>query len=162
MTPLKNLPSLDEFTFSWPLEVRFRDIDAMGHVNNAVYFTYFEIARTAYFRAIGFSLAGADSYTALFPFILAETNCRFLLPIVLQDRLLIHIRTSHLGRSSFRFDYVITDEKKERIFATAWSAQVYFDYVSGKSMEMPKNFREMIEKFEGKSLSQPEKSDSSP
>ena len=123
-----------------PIQIRWRDLDALGHVNNAVYLTYFELARLAYIRALLGNDARIDLRTQLpvdFQFILAEVNIRYRSPATLGDRLTVAIWVSQVGRKSFVFEYRITDEVTGRLVAEGCSTQVWFDYAAGESRAVP-------------------------
>ncbi len=77
--------------------VRFRDIDGMGHVNNAVFFTYFEEGRKAFFQK-----NSTDSDLSVFPFILAHTGCDFINPIRLNTQLSLEMWVKKIGNMSFK------------------------------------------------------------
>ncbi|HUT99923.1 MAG TPA: thioesterase family protein [Myxococcota bacterium] len=143
----KELPRPDDFRFQCEVEVRFRDLDAMGHVNNAAYFTYFEVARTGYMRALGHS-RDEDDLLALYPFILLEVRCRFVSPAGLSERLLVFLRTAFMGSKSFVFEYLITGKDDSRVVAVGRSIQVYYDYQKKCTLPIPDNFRARIETFE--------------
>ena len=83
---------MEGFKVSVPVTPRFRDTDAMGHLNNAVYVTYFEVARMAYWRA----LTGTRNYHEV-PFILAHTTIDFRSPAFVYEQLAVGIRVSRLG-----------------------------------------------------------------
>ena len=103
-----------------PIQVRFRDLDAMAHVNNAVYFTYFEIGRETYMEAMGYAKEGTDDIHDRFPFILAEISCRYLRPVQPGETVTIHIRVNRLGNSSWGFQYLLTsDAHNEAVAAGA-------------------------------------------
>ena len=80
------------FSLAVPVDVRFRDMDSMGHVNNAVYFTYFENARIAYWRAV----PGIRSRRNL-DYILARAECDFRSPTTIEDELVCHVRVASFG-----------------------------------------------------------------
>ena len=86
--------------FKIQIHVRFRDIDGMGHVNNAVFFTYFEEGRKAFFQKIS---TGSD--LAIFPFILAHIGCDFLSPIKLDTLLSLEMWVKEIGNKSFGLGY---------------------------------------------------------
>ncbi len=142
------VPEPSDFRVACELEVRFRDLDAMGHVNNAVYATYFEIARTAYVHALGLDSGGEVELADRFPFIMLDLYCRFLSAATLNDRLRAHVRTSKVGRTSFRFEYLITSLTDGRAIAVGHSTQVYYDYRAGRSREVPPELRAAIETLE--------------
>ncbi|MEA3332456.1 MAG: thioesterase family protein [Pseudomonadota bacterium] len=124
--------------------VRFRDLDAIGHVNNATYFTYMEEARKDFFYHLFDSSSPGD-----FPFILAAVSCNFNKPIRLEDNVMaVDLWVSHIGRKSFTFRHEIyRPEEPSWIFATGESIQVYYDHANDKSIEIPADFKTKIEKY---------------
>lgn len=142
-----------------PVQIRWRDLDALGHVNNAVYITYFEFARLAYIRALLGPDATIDRRTTLpteFQFILAEVNCQFRQPITLSDRPVVAIWVSQVGRKSFVFQYRITDERESRLYAEGCSTQVWFDYVANESRPVPGEIVARMESLQGAVIARPE------
>jgi len=133
----------DLFRFSTTVEVRWRDLDPMGHVNNAVYFTYLEQARTHYMREVGL-LPDAPSDVG---FILAEASCQFKAPLQLGERVTIHTRVSQLRNSSFIFEYR-AEADDGRLVATARTVQVCYDYQAQRSVPVPDEWREAIITYE--------------
>ncbi len=130
-----------------PIQVRWRDLDALGHVNNAVYLTYFELARLGYIRALLGEDAKIDQRTLLpvdFQFILAEVTCYYRSPATLRDRLVAAIWVSQVGRKSFVFEYRITDEVTGRLVAEGCSTQVWYDYAAGESRVVPTQIAERM------------------
>jgi acyl-CoA thioester hydrolase len=122
-----------------PLQIRWRDLDALGHVNNAVYLTYFEQARMGYIGAIAGDMALVDSRTPLprdFQFILAEVTCHYRSPATLEDRLMVEIWVSKVGRKSFVFEYRLTDERSGRLVAEGSSTQVWYSVVAHRSAHL--------------------------
>ena len=129
-----------------PVEVRFRDCDPMGHVNNAVYLTYLELARFAYWKAAEIErLAGEVSY------IIARVEIDFRSPAVTGDVLDVGIRVTGFGRTSFSMAYEIRDAEG-RLVATAKSVQVAYDYAAGKTVPLPDAIKQRIAEFEGREL----------
>ena len=123
-----------------PIQIRWRDLDALGHVNNAVYLTFFELARLAYVRALLGADAPRDPRTLLptdFQFILAEVTCHYRSPATLRDELAVTIWVSRVGRKSFVFEYRITDETTGRLIAEGCSTQVWYDYAVSQSGTVP-------------------------
>jgi acyl-CoA thioester hydrolase len=129
-----------------PIEVRFRDCDAMDHVNNAVYLTYLEQARFAYWKAAEIGrLAGEVSY------IIARVEIDFLAPATTGQVLDVAIGVTGFGRTSFSMAYEIRDTSGG-VIAKAKSVQVAYDYAAGKSVRLPDAIRQRIEEFEGRQL----------
>lgn len=116
--------------FKIQINVRFRDIDGMGHVNNAVFFTYFEEGRKAFFQG---SSTGSD--LSVFPFILAHIGCDFLSPIKLNTQLSLEMWVKEIGNKSFGLGYTLVDAADPSItYAKGESVQVCFDYAENKSI----------------------------
>jgi acyl-CoA thioester hydrolase len=115
------------FPVHCPIEVRFRDCDAMGHVNNAVYLTYLEIARFAYWKAADIGrLEGDISY------IIARVEIDFRASAKTGDIVDVALAVRAIGRTSFTMEYEIRDGE-DRLLVTARSVQVAYDYAAGKS-----------------------------
>lgn len=133
----------DLFRFSTTVEVRWRDVDALGHVNNAVYLTYLEQARIHYLRELGLVSNAPDDIGM----ILAEVTCTYHSPLAMGERVTIWIRVSQLGNSSFIFEYRIEGEDG-RLAATARSVQVCYDYQAGRSLSIPDRWRAAITAYE--------------
>ncbi len=136
----------ESFHCSTPVKIRFRDLDAFGHVNNAVYFTFMEMARVAYFSQIGLLKSG--EFPSPF-FIIAEATCQFKAPIDMQTSLIVQVRVSRLGRSSFDMEYRFVDEAGGAVLATGRTVQVTFDYTANRSVPLPEEWRAAIVQFEG-------------
>lgn len=126
-----------------PLEVRFRDLDAMGHVNNAVYLTYFEEARKHLFLRI-------NKYTegALFSFIVAHIGCDYHKPITLSDPLLVELQVGKIGRKSFHLHYKLLPRAgAEADYATGVSVQVCYDYQAQKTVPVADGLAKHLRQF---------------
>ena len=130
--------------FEKRIAIRWRDLDALGHVNNAVYLTYFEVARMAYWRA----LTGSPYYGQV-PFILAHTTIDFRSPALVHEELEVGIRVSRVGRSSFECAYRVEETAARRLVCDGRSVQVIYDYARGASYPVPEELRARIHAFEG-------------
>lgn len=134
------------FHCSIPIKVRFRDLDAFGHVNNAVYFTFMEMARVEYFTQLG--LLKSAEFPSPF-FIIAEAACQFKAPIQMETPLIVQVRVSRLGYSSFDMEYRFVDEIRGALMATGRTVQVTFDYRTNRSVPLPDEWRAAIVLLEG-------------
>jgi acyl-CoA thioester hydrolase len=139
--------SMDGFRLVVPMRARFRDTDAMGHVNNAIYFTYFEEARAAYFREV----TNLRSYNDV-AIILAHTRCDFRSPLYTGEEFDVGVRVDRIGRKSFDMSYRAVERGDERVLAEGTSVQVAFDYAAHASVAVPEEFRTKVQAFEGQSL----------
>ena len=128
-----------DFPFSHRLSVRFRDCDPRGHVNNAVYFTYFEECRLALWR----HLTGADSMPG-FGTILARAECDFLAPAFVNDQLDVCVKVGEMGRSSITLVYEVVNAKTGQVLANSKAVLVTFDYKAQRPMPIPEDVRQLI------------------
>ena len=132
------------FRFSIPIDIRFRDLDALNHVNNAVYFSYMEHARFQYLRHLDlFDRDASDT-----GMIVAEATCAFKTPITLDQNIVVRVRATHLKNSSFVFEYSLEDADAGQVMATGRTVQVCYDYAGNKPKPIPARWRERIERFE--------------
>lgn len=130
-----------------PLRPRFRDTDAMGHVNNAVYVTYLEVARQEYWRAFS-----QDSNYRTVPFILAHVTIDFRSEALMHETLELCIRCVWIGGRSFAFDYLIREASSARTVVEAHTVQVFYDYNEKRTIPCPPEMRARLEAFEGRPL----------
>jgi acyl-CoA thioester hydrolase len=141
--------STDRFAFRHRLEVRFRDCDSMGHVNNAVYFTYLEQCRLTFWR----QLTGEGS--PLSRVIVARAECDYRAPALFGDQLEIRLVVGDIGRSSFSLLYEIVKLETGTRVAEGRTVMVTYDYAAGKSVPVPDSTRELLTRF---SAPQPDRS----
>lgn len=129
--------------FSIPIDVRFRDVDVLGHVNNAVFITYFEEGRKSFFLS-----HTSDGDPLEWGFILARIECDYLKPVLLEDKLMLHMKVLRVGRKSFTFGYELADRSDpSRLFARAESVQVCFDYRKQVSEAIPDKLVKVLEGY---------------
>jgi acyl-CoA thioester hydrolase len=124
------------------IQVRWRDLDALGHVNNAVYLSYLETARVAYFKALLGDVKPTD-----FTIIIARIEIDYLAPVSLTDEPECQITISSIGRKSFDFSYLLKSRQSGLKLATARSVQVCYDYKLGKSVPISEFFWQRIQKL---------------
>jgi acyl-CoA thioester hydrolase len=126
--------------FEHEIEVQFRDCDPMGHVNNAVYLTYLESARFAWWRS-AFGPDGLKEHGV----ILARTEIDYRKPALPGDRLLVRLRVERVGGSSFAVAYEIVNARTRELVAEAKSVQVAYDYSQGRSVPLSQTLRARLE-----------------
>jgi acyl-CoA thioester hydrolase len=124
------------FQFSIEIDIRFADLDAYGHVNNATYFTYLEHVRVKLFQ----EYFGAFLDSSLL-FLVVRAECDYRLPITLNDNLLITLKVEQLRHSSFTFTYLLHDGGG-REFATARTVMVGYDPQAKKPAPLPAEIRQ--------------------
>jgi acyl-CoA thioester hydrolase len=128
--------------FSHRLEVRFRDCDALGHTNNAVYLTYLEQARFLHWRSLwGF---GNPQMPPDMPgVILARVEADYKRPTRYGDVLDVRVTIGEIGRTSFRYEYEIVNEQGETVL-TAKTVQVMYDYAANRPVPIPDSIRALL------------------
>lgn len=124
----------DDFHVWITVDVRWGDMDAFGHVNNARYFTYCESARIRYFEEL--ALEGLRERASHGPAVVTAT-CNFQRQVHYPATLDVGVRVSAIGRSSFTFDYVILRHGGDEVVADGSSVTVWVDYEAGKSIPLP-------------------------
>lgn len=145
---------LPEFPCVVPIEVRFRDLDAMGHVNNAVYLSYFEQARLAFWLALHPGTAPGEAVAPeRIGFVLARAECDYASPVRLGERLLVGCRAGDFGTSSFAFDYRIVAagtavDAEVRAVASGRTVQVTWDWAAGRKVPLSEELKRRIEAFQ--------------
>ena len=128
--------------FSHRIEVRFRDCDLMGHVNNAVYFTYFEQARLVAADTLGLRRSLEQTGLGL---ILVHGSCDYKAQLKLGDAVDVRMSVAAVGRASFTLHYELVRVRDGTVVAIGKSVQVIFDYEAGKSAPIPDPLREKLE-----------------
>lgn len=136
---------IEGFAISVSIEVRWRDIDALGHVNNAVYFTYLEIARTAYLERV-FRLSGLEAV----PILLASARCDYLSPVTQGETVEAGIRVASAGNTSFDFEYELVSQRDGRVVARGYTTQVLYDHRLGQKMAVSEAWLDQVETAEGR------------
>ena len=143
-----------DFAHRASVEVRFADTDAMGHVNNAVYLTYCEMARIRYWSDVTGEpvAAGHEGAESL---ILAEARITYRAPVFHTEVVTVETRATHIGRSSFTLEHRLTacpPDGAPRLVATSDSVMVRYDYTVGRAAGLDRRFIDAMEAFEGRAL----------
>lgn len=138
------LPEGPAKVFEADIPLRFADIDAMGHVNNAVTLTLLELGRAKFFAEV-FGVRRVEEYD----FILAEATVRYRLPIVLQDQVRVRMHITDVSRSSFRFQAALFDPRDGRVFTEAETIQVMYDYAKGRAKPIAPDLVERVKDYVG-------------
>lgn len=133
-----------DFPHLLQLEVIFRDIDGMGHVNNAVFITHMETARTKFMSGI-LNL----NHPSELPLILAETTCSYKSPAFFGETLLVGSGVSRWGNKSFDMVHLFTAEHDERLVALGKATVVYFDYAENRPKPIPEAFKTAVNALQG-------------
>lgn len=165
---------MDNVYPSWyPVQIRFRDLDPLAHVNNTVYFTYFEEARSHYLNELNRWLDQWPSEEEhqqqeeqhnpriqtgprghRYGMLVKEITCTYEIPMVRGDNVEVGVRVTRIGRTSYVMEHLIRDRvEHERVFATGRSVMVWCDYHTGRPYPLPPSLRFAIEQMEGRTFS---------
>jgi acyl-CoA thioester hydrolase len=135
----------DQFKYWKTIEVRWGDMDAQGHVNNAVYFTYLESARVELIRKTGYK--GKQAGDAEGP-ALVTTSCDFKRQVVYPAILDVGARIERIGRRSFETSYGIFVHDTDQLVASARSVNAWVDYAAQRAVELPSWFRAALARYQ--------------
>jgi acyl-CoA thioester hydrolase len=133
------------------LAVEWGDQDTLGHVNNTVFLKWCETARVVYLEQIAmWQMIRAEGKGP----ILAALSCNYLYPVTFPDTVQIGARVGKIGKSSFRMAHHVVSLKENRIVADSDTVLVFVEYKLNKSLPVPQNIRDAIERLEGRPLSE--------
>jgi acyl-CoA thioester hydrolase len=132
---MENRAAMNGFKTTLEVQTRFRDTDAMGHVNNAVYLSYIELARMEYVKQV----FGVTHYGGV-DFILARAEVDYRSPTMPGETLVVGVKVSRTGGASFDFVYRVEDKASGRLVAEAKTVQVSYDYKAGKVKRLSQEF----------------------
>lgn len=128
------------------VQLRFNDIDALGHVNNSVYFQFFDLAKTEYFAGLE---VNADINWCKPAIVIANVNCSFLVPTVFQEPVEVLTQCAHLGNKSLTLLQHLVNRDTRELKATCATVMVNLDPETNQPAPLPKVWRDAIVAFEG-------------
>lgn len=136
----------EKYNHKISIKVRFSDLDAMGHVNNASYLSYLEEARLAYYNHV----MNMDTNNLEFNAVVARIEIDYVDQIRLGDEVEVYTRTSKIGNKSSDVEHlvVVTNNNKKEIAAKAFTKLVSFDYKMGESVPVSEETKRIIQEFE--------------
>jgi acyl-CoA thioester hydrolase len=137
---------MSEYKFYSPIQVRYGDIDAQWHVNNAHTVTFIETARFNFVQTLG--IFDGESYFDL-GWIVADVHVSFLAPIKLTQKIRVGVRVAKLGTKSMTLEYQIEDEATGEVLTKAETVMVHFDYHTHTTKPIPDEWRVIIAEHEG-------------
>jgi acyl-CoA thioester hydrolase len=147
----RDLPG--DFAHRDDVEVRLSDTDAMGHVNNARYLTYVEIARVAYYEQVIGQPLPLGYHGAEEGMILAEVTMTYRAQAFFGETLTVETRVDRIGNTSFVMSHRVTAPESRygpaRLVATSVGTLVSYDYATDKPIAVPQEWRDAIAAYEG-------------
>lgn len=129
---------------TYPVQLRFSDVDQLGHVNNSVYFSLYDLGKTAYMRDV---LGERVDYRRT-SMVVANLNANFFAPVFFTDRLAIETSTVHLGNKSFVLWQRAVCEDSGEVKCECRTVMVAFDVETQQAIPIPQAWKEAIARFE--------------
>lgn len=136
--------TLDGLPITVDIAVAWGEMDAFGHVNNTVYFRWFETARIAFLDAIGFTAGGESGGVGP---ILASTHCRFRRPVAFPDTVTVGVRTTDVGEDRFTHAYRVVSHAAREVVAEGEGVVVSYDYAGKRKAAIPPDVRAAIRRL---------------
>ncbi len=137
---------LADFPVVIELPVQWGDQDALGHVNNVIFFRWWESSRIAYAERAGIIRFKPDTTIGT---VLASVKCDFRKQLLFPDTVLVGARLLKIGNSSFSLEHRLVSRKQNAVAAEAHSTMVTFDFKQQSSVRVPDNVRQEIRQLEG-------------
>lgn len=135
----------EKFFTTMTQTVAWGDMDAFQHVNNTVYFKYFENIRIEYFEKTGINRFMSQFNVGP---ILGTTECKYITPLTFPDNIILSTRVSTIRKKRFTMLYSIFSEKYQKVAAEGSGEIVYFDYAKGESCNIPEEIISNINHIE--------------
>ena len=136
-----------KFNHFMPAQIRFSDVDQFGHVNNSVYFSLYDLAKTTYFKEV----LGMEEWGDVVV-VVANINANFLVPIFFSDKIVIETTTVQLGNKSFTLYQRAVDIESGMVKCECRTIMVVYDMATKEPVAIPQAYKDAICKFEGKTL----------
>ena len=133
------------FTYTHPINVRYRDLDPQGHVNNSVYLTYLEAARIGYYQQVGIYHPDKTLLTGM---VVVRNEIDYLAPILLGQEIQVSLRIERLGTKSITFTFQMDTVAEGETLARGRSVMVAYDNEREQGIPIPADWREKIITFE--------------
>ena len=126
-----------------PIQVRFNDVDIIGHVSNTVYLNYYDSGKVSYFNEVMPDLDFINT-----GFVGAKITIDYLKPIYMKTKILVTTRVSILGHKSITMDHLLLDELQQDILSTCSAVLVCYDIKALKSIIVPQHWRQKILEYD--------------
>lgn len=141
-----NLPDIREFRSHVDLQIRFNDIDILGHVNNTVYFSFYDTGKAYYLMN---ARQGEMDYKKV-ETVIANIDCAFIHPIFFGQEIEVYTKCTSMSDKSFKLLQLIVEKGEGRICSIAETVMVSIDTESKTAIPIPDRWRKQFSEFEGK------------
>ena len=135
----------DAYPHLTPLPTRWLDNDMYGHVNNVLYYSFFDTAVNRYLVSEG----GLDIVGSPVIAYAVETQCRFMRPVAFPETIEVGLRVGKLGNSSVRYELAIFKKGEPHAAAAGYFVHVFVERAAGRPTAIPPGVRAALEKLQG-------------
>ena len=141
----KDLPSVADFRHQIPIQLRFNDIDILGHLNNTVYFSLYDLGKARYMEAVN----GGDMDWQRVESVIANVDCAFIDQIRFGEEIRCLNRCLHIGEKSFTIQQMLVDEH-DRVKSICNTVMVSYDPDTRGAIPVSDRWRRNCSRYEGK------------
>lgn len=127
-----------------PIQLRFNDTDALGHVNNSTYFSFYDLGKTEYFRTV----RGSNMFEREIDIVVAHAEVDFIEPVFLTDEIAVQTHVNRMGHKSFSLEQQIVDLKSGVIKCQCTTIMVGYDFKAKHSIPISDEWRRCIARYE--------------
>lgn len=139
-----DIPSIEEFRHAMPVQLRFNDIDILGHVNNTVYFSLYDLGKARWMGEIVDNKINWQRVET----IIANIDCAFISQMRFGEDFSVLTRCVHIGRKSFTLQQMLVNTLTREVKSVAETVMVCIDPDKMKSVEINPEYRRLIETYE--------------
>ena len=140
------IPDIALFRHRTDLQIRFNDIDILGHVNNTVYLSFYDTGKAHYFQAVRHGQLNWREVET----VIANVDCSYLSPIYFGEDIEVLTRCLEIHDKSFRLQQIIRNKVSGEIKSLCETVMVSFDKATLKAVSLPELWRECFKKYESK------------
>ena len=143
----KKIDSMDitKFKHTLPIQVRFNDVDSFGHVNNTIYFSFYDLGKTTYFDEVRRQFPELSDIAA----VIVNAQVDFLLPVYMAEQIAVQTAVIEIGNKSFKLQQQVINTKTGEVKCVCRTIMVGFDKKSSTSQPIPDEWKTAITEFEG-------------
>lgn len=138
---INNLPNPADFDHSVDLQIRFNDIDILGHLNNTVYFSFYDTGKAYFFEHM---LGGKVDWQRV-ECVIANVDCAYISPIYFGEEVAVYTRCLSISEKSFRLQQIILEKKTGQLKSACETVMVSYDPVERKTVPLSERYRRALE-----------------
>lgn len=133
------------FKHSIPIQIRFNDIDGLGHVNNTIYFSYFDLGKVEYFESLKASIVDWTEGIV----VIAHIDTDFLSPVYYKESVIVETKVRKVGTKSITLFQQLRNVKTREIKCCCTTVMVAYNPILQSAMEIPEVWKKAIHKLDG-------------